>query len=1584
MVSRGIWHVMSARTRRGVTLLWTALFVLSLLLQYVSLAAPARTLAASGLSAATVQGFEIDGDLKCQDASGNPGAIPPEFHGTLADGGDWLDGASCNGVVDPASPPASAIIADPAGVANDSEFIGGAKELDTQTWGYDSGPVTGKDDMKHVMAYAKFVGTSAYFFAGAERIINNGDTHIDFELNRKPFKTWADGISKPNRTVGDVLVSLEFSNGGAEPDVTVYKITGVTDHANGQVVTVSTDQATTAAVHSATNFEDLTSSGFGYTVPQFEFAETSIDLSALGINTACPGLSSGHIRTRAGGDISSSQLKDTAAPFPIDLNNCGKLRIEKHANTTSGALLGGATFTVDPNPIPGASGTLTIKDDSSDDSNATNGVIDIDPAKPGTYTVCETVAPDGYKLADPACQDITIPANGSFADATVKFADPRKTATTELTLHSSSPLDGSEIHAGDSVTLVVRETNTGESTLSDVNITGTSSCPTTGTTAGKWVASSAKVGGGAFSGSLASGDAVDFTCTFTAGGADFDWSATGHGTDELGDPASTAHETVNGSYDVLTPSTELTLVSAPTKVHAGDSVTIVVKEKNTGDHTISDVTVSGTGSCDSWTAAASKNDAAGAFSGSLAAGESVNFSCTFNAPSDGSDISWTALGHGTDGLGGAVPAAGEDEAGSIEVIQPATTLSTVTAPTEITAGDPVTLVVREANTGDSTLTSVNVTGTGSCATWTAAADKNDSAGTFSGTLQPGESVDFSCTFTPSADPTSWSALGHGTDELDVAAPSDGESQSGSIDLLHPATTLTTVSAPTTIEHGGTVTIVVRETNTGDTTLTGVNVTGSATGGNCATFAASSGFNGTLAAGEHADFTCTFTAGTADIAWTALGHGTYALGTAPATNEDESGSVDVLNPATSLTLVSENPDPVLENGSTTITVREANTGDATLSNVHVTALDGTSRCGDADWTPVDAAFDGTLEPGEHADFACTIADVGTADVIWNALGHGTDALQNAAPDTNEDESGSVHVVNPNIDIVKTAGSSLGSQAADGTVYTTLDGSTVLYKYVVTTEDADGLSDVQVSDDKCAPVTAVINAGHNVGDSNANDRLERGESWVFECSTKLTIADDGATIHNIGTASGQPIAGGRVDETDDADVTLRHPAATISKTVDDADHIVQAGDVVTYHLSIGVTGGPTDLTVTDDLPLGVAYVAGSASDGGTLSGATTDGQNGLLTWNLSSVATGTVALSYQVRIVATSGTLENVATVCVPAFTDFAESCDSDHEQVVVPGISITKTDDDADGIVGHGQTVTYTLHVTVADGPVTNLIVTDPLPAGQTYVDGSQTSSPSAAAFSSTGGTLKWTYSSLTGSATLTYKVTIDADAATGDETNVAMVCAAETKLCDTDDETVTVPDLTIEKSFTGNSAGTDSLLNVPKAKEGDTLTYTLAYTLTNGPVTGAVITDTLPQGLAYIDGTATGNAEFTFTGFDTSTRTLRWDAATATASGSVTYQARVLDGAAGLPQPLVNTATIDSNETDVDSDQASVAVAPPPLEATGTPKPTLPPTDTVHQTPTETNTGFSLMLVLLGLAGLALGIGFVTPVPETIRRRERR
>ena len=107
------------------------------------------------------------------------------------------------------------------------------------------------------------------------------------------------------------------------------------------------------------------------------------------------------------------------------------------------------------------------------------------------------------------------------------------------------------------------------------------------------------------------------------------------------------------------------------------------------------------------------------------------------------------------------------------------------------------------------------------------------------------------------------------------------------------------------------------------------------------------------------------------------------------------------------------------------------------------------------------------------------------------------------------------------------------------------------------------------------------------------------------------------------------------------------------------------------------------------------------------------------------------------------------------------------------------------------------------------------------------------------------------------------------------------------------------------------------------------------------------------------------------------------APGTVSYRATIDAGASDLAQPLVNVATIDAAQTEPDSDHSDVYV--PQVEAvTSSPSITPPPTDTIPTRQAPGNPGFALMLVLLGLAGLALVTGLVTPVPERVRRRDRR
>jgi hypothetical protein len=114
---------------------------------------------------------------------------------------------------------------------------------------------------------------------------------------------------------------------------------------------------------------------------------------------------------------------------------------------------------------------------------------------------------------------------------------------------------------------------------------------------------------------------------------------------------------------------------------------------------------------------------------------------------------------------------------------------------------------------------------------------------------------------------------------------------------------------------------------------------------------------------------------------------------------------------------------------------------------------------------------------------------------------------------------------------------------------------------------------------------------------------------------------------------------------------------------------------------------------------------------------------------------------------------------------------------------------------------------------------------------------------------------------------------------------------------------------------------------------------------------------------------------------LTWTAPTVTKNDSVTYQALVLTGASDLPQPLTNTATISSEETQPDSSTSDVFVSVTPLGETNVPTP--PPTDALAPGGSSSQ-GSGLLLVLALLGVLVVGLGFFTPVPSAVRRRIRR
>jgi uncharacterized repeat protein (TIGR01451 family)/fimbrial isopeptide formation D2 family protein len=424
-------------------------------------------------------------------------------------------------------------------------------------------------------------------------------------------------------------------------------------------------------------------------------------------------------------------------------------------------------------------------------------------------------------------------------------------------------------------------------------------------------------------------------------------------------------------------------------------------------------------------------------------------------------------------------------------------------------------------------------------------------------------------------------------------------------------------------------------------------------------------------------------------------------------------------------------------------------------------------------------------------------------------------------------------------------------------------------------------------------------------------------------QVTVDDDASgQLTNLACVETAELESALCDQTT---VEVTPPSIDIVK-VNNAEGPVSRGSLVDYTLTVTVTDGPiASVTVTDTLPDGLTYVVDSADPA---SGFTASGQD--LEWVTGPLDSGTYDFTYQALVDgdAEIGTAL-VNTGCVTSEDDAEDGliCDDSEIEVIPASITFDKSSNFEDESVLRGQTIDYTLTVTVTNGPIHDAVVFDTLPDGLTYVEDS--ADPSTG-FDATGQELTWTIGTLdNGTYEFTYSATVDADAS-GDLANLACVDADETdsEICDQTTVEVRIPTLVIDKSASTESititGPNNALVATPSV-----VTWTLTYTLTNGPVTNAVITDAIPAGFTFLDAANGG----TF-----SAGTVTWNLGTLTTSGSVSFRTTVDPTTISRVAPTVNIAVIDSNETapDQGQDSVTVSVVPPPLAGNPTPKPSLP------------------------------------------------
>jgi uncharacterized repeat protein (TIGR01451 family) len=351
------------------------------------------------------------------------------------------------------------------------------------------------------------------------------------------------------------------------------------------------------------------------------------------------------------------------------------------------------------------------------------------------------------------------------------------------------------------------------------------------------------------------------------------------------------------------------------------------------------------------------------------------------------------------------------------------------------------------------------------------------------------------------------------------------------------------------------------------------------------------------------------------------------------------------------------------------------------------------------------------------------------------------------------------------------------------------------------------------------------------------ITAGGSASYSVTVSVDAATTGTIINNATVSSSTTDSNAANNSTTENTVVSADADLSIRK-VDDVDP-VNAGNNLVYTITVD-NAGPSDaqnVVVTDTLPAGVTFVSSTGC---------VEDPTGVPTCSLGNITVGGNA-SYTVTVSVdanTTGTITNNASVS-SSTADSNAANDSTSEDTAISSeadLSISKVDD-VDPVVA-GNNLVYTITVDNAGpGDAQNVVVTDTLPAGVTFVSSTGcTEDPTGVPSCSLG--------TIAAGANASYTVTVSVDAnTTGTITNNASVTSSAT---DPDPSNDSISENTLVNTEV-DLAVTD-IDDIDPIIAGNNLVYTV--TVDNaGPsdAQNVVVTDTLPAGVTFVS--STGCAE---------------------------------------------------------------------------------------------------------------------------------
>jgi uncharacterized repeat protein (TIGR01451 family) len=315
--------------------------------------------------------------------------------------------------------------------------------------------------------------------------------------------------------------------------------------------------------------------------------------------------------------------------------------------------------------------------------------------------------------------------------------------------------------------------------------------------------------------------------------------------------------------------------------------------------------------------------------------------------------------------------------------------------------------------------------------------------------------------------------------------------------------------------------------------------------------------------------------------------------------------------------------------------------------------------------------------------------------------------------------SIPVGLPNVAVVKSAG------FADVAV-----GDTLLYTSVITNNGIEAVTNVILTDtiptgtslvSGSVTVAGTSQPSANPGTGITVGSIAAGSSVTVTFQVNVVSLPSPAQLLNKSTASYSSGAFIGISLSNTTTTPVYQPSIQIVKSSNTASATV--GGNVLYTLNVQNSGNiGAAVTLTDNIPSGATFVSGSV----TVNGVARPTDSPLTGINLGTVALGTVVpvtFLVTVQSLPSPPVLNNLAsssyTYQLPSGRSLSGTSQSNTVSIPVsaPNVTLSKTASVADVAVGENLTYTITVSNT-SSVAVSNIVVSDPIPTGGTFVAGS--------------------------------------------------------------------------------------------------------------------------------------------------------------------------------------------------------------------------------------------------------------------------